>query len=57
MTQSEDDGKGSCIPLTPPQNTPPGTPSYVTVNCKNLTMAALADTLHLFAGGYLDPDN
>jgi uncharacterized protein (TIGR03435 family) len=54
MTESQDAGEGSCIPLPPPQNQPPGAPSYITVNCKNLTMPALADTLHLFAGGYLD---
>ena len=54
MTESEGTGDPSCIPLPPPQNPSPGAPSYITVNCKNLTMAALADTLHLFAGGYLD---
>ena len=54
MTESEGDGEGACIPLPPPQNPPPGAPSYITVNCKHLTMAALADTLHNFAGGYLD---
>lgn len=54
MTESEGAGDGSCMPLPPPQNQPPGAPSYITVNCKNLTMAALAETLHDFAGGYLD---
>jgi len=54
MTESEGTGEASCIPLPPPQNPPPGAPSYITVNCKNLTMSALADTLHNFAGGYLD---
>src|ERR1700692_365350 len=54
MTESEGAGEGSCIPLPPPQNPPPGAPSFITVNCKNLTMAALADPLHNFAGGYLD---
>jgi uncharacterized protein (TIGR03435 family) len=54
MTESEGAGEGSCIPLPPPQNAPPDAPSYITVNCKHLTMAALADTLHTFAGGYLD---
>jgi uncharacterized protein (TIGR03435 family) len=54
MTEAEGTGEASCIPLPPPQNQPPGTPSYITVNCKNLTMPALADTLHNFAGGYLD---
>lgn len=54
MTESEGAGEGSCVPLPPPQNPPAGAPSYITVNCKNLTMAALADTLHNFAGGYLD---
>jgi uncharacterized protein (TIGR03435 family) len=54
MTESEGTGEGTCTPLPPPQNTPPGAPFYITVNCKNLTMAALADTLHNFAGGYLD---
>jgi uncharacterized protein (TIGR03435 family) len=54
MTESEGTGEGSCIPVPPPQNPPAGAPSYITVNCKNLTMPALADTLHNFAGGYLD---
>jgi uncharacterized protein (TIGR03435 family) len=54
MTESEGAGEGSCVPVPPPQNAAPGAPSYLTVNCKNLTMAALADTLHNFAGGYLD---
>jgi uncharacterized protein (TIGR03435 family) len=54
MTESEGAGDPSCIPVPPPQNPPPGAPSYITVNCKNLTMAALAETLHNFAGGYLD---
>jgi len=54
MTESEATGEGSCIPVPPPPNPPPGAPSYITVNCKNLTMPDLADTLHNFAGGYLD---
>jgi uncharacterized protein (TIGR03435 family) len=54
MKESEGADDASCVPLPPPQNTPPGAPSYTTVACKNLTMAALADTLHLFAGDYLD---
>ena len=54
MTESDGTGEGSCIPGPPPQNSAPGAPSYITVNCKGLTMAALADTLHDFAGGYLD---
>ncbi len=54
MTESEGTGEGACIPLPPPPKPSPGTPSYITVNCKNLTMAAFADTLRNFAGGYLD---
>lgn len=54
MTESEGNGESSCVPLPPPQNPPAGAPSYITVSCKNLTMASLADTLHTFAGGYLD---
>ena len=54
MTESEGTGEGACIPLPPPPKPLPGAPSYITVNCKNLTMAAFADTLHNFAGGYLD---
>ncbi len=50
MTQSEGTGEGSCVPAPP---TPPGAPSYLTVNCRNLTMEALADSLHNFAGPYL----
>src|SRR6202789_2885746 len=54
MTESEATGDDACMPLPPPPNPAPGAPSYITVNCKNLTMAALADTLYDFAGGYLD---
>jgi uncharacterized protein (TIGR03435 family) len=54
MTESEATGDAACMPLPPPPNPAPGAPSYITVNCKNLTMPALADTLHDFAGGYLD---
>jgi uncharacterized protein (TIGR03435 family) len=54
MAESEGTDEGSCVPQPPPPNPALGAPSYITVNCKNLTMAALADTLHLFAGGYLD---
>jgi uncharacterized protein (TIGR03435 family) len=54
MTESDSTAEGSCVPLPPPPNPPAGAPSYITVNCKNLTMADLADTLHNFAGGYLD---
>ena len=54
MTESEGSGEGSCTPLPPPPNPPAGAPSYITVQCKNLTMAALAETLHDFAGGYID---
>jgi uncharacterized protein (TIGR03435 family) len=54
MTEAEGAGEGSCTPVPPPQNPPPGAPSYITVNCKSMTMAAFADTLHIFAGGYLD---
>jgi len=54
MAESDGTGEASCIPLPPPQNSSPGTPSYITINCKHQTMAALADTLHDFAGGYLD---
>ena len=54
MTESDGTGEGSCVPLPPPPKASPGAPSYLTVNCKNLTMAALAETLHNFAGGYLD---
>jgi uncharacterized protein (TIGR03435 family) len=54
MTEADGAGEPSCIPLPPPQNASPDAPSYIVVNCKNLTMPALADTLHDFAGGYLD---
>jgi uncharacterized protein (TIGR03435 family) len=56
MTESNSEaaGEGSCVPQPPPQNAPPGAPSYVTVNCKNFTMAAFATTLHDFNLGYLD---
>jgi len=54
MTESEGTGEGSCMPLPPPRNPPPDAPSYITINCKSITMAALADTLHMFAGGYLN---
>jgi len=54
MTESEGGGEASCIPAPPPPNPAPDAPSYITMNCKNLSMAALADTLHGVAGGYLD---
>src|SRR6202789_410014 len=54
MAESEAAGDAACMPLPPPPNPSPGAPSYITVNCKNLTMAAFAETLHNFAGGYLD---
>jgi uncharacterized protein (TIGR03435 family) len=54
MTESDGSGEGSCVPLPPPANNPPGAPIYVSAACKHLTMPAFADTLHLFAGGYLD---
>ena len=54
MTESEGSGDASCIPAPPPQNVPPGAPSYFVLNCKNLSMAALADVLRGLPGGYLD---
>jgi uncharacterized protein (TIGR03435 family) len=54
MTASEASGEGSCVPLPPPPDSPPGAPTYLAVSCKNLTMPALADTLHNFARDYLD---
>src|SRR5580698_10932330 len=54
MSESEGSGEGSCIHVPTPANTAPGAPLYISVNCKHLTMPALADTLHNFAGGYLD---
>ena len=54
MTESEGAGEGGCMPAPPPANPPAGAPSYITLNCKNLMMPALAQTLHDFAGGYLD---
>ena len=54
MTESQETADGSCVPLPPPPTPPAGAPSYIAVKCKGITMAALADTLHDFAGGYLD---
>jgi uncharacterized protein (TIGR03435 family) len=54
MTESQGSGEGSCVPLPPPPNPPPGAPFYINVSCKNLTMPAFAETIHMFAGGYLD---
>ncbi len=54
MTESQGTGEGSCIPQPPPQNPPPGAPSYFVLNCKSITMAALADVLRRVPGGYLD---
>ena len=55
LTQSEDPtADPACMPAPPPPNPPAGAPNYITITCKNLTMAALADTLHDFAGGYLN---
>jgi uncharacterized protein (TIGR03435 family) len=54
MMESEGTGDGSCTPVPPPPNSPPGAPSYLTINCKHLAMSALAETLHNFARDYLD---
>ena len=54
MTESQESGDGACMPQPPPPTPTPGAPNYITINCKHLTMAALADTLHDFAGSYLD---
>jgi uncharacterized protein (TIGR03435 family) len=53
MTESEGTGEGGCVDV-PPAKAAPDAPSYIVVSCKKMTMAALADTLHGFAGGYLD---
>jgi len=54
MTESEGSGESSCVPLPPPPNPAPGAPFYINVSCKHLTMPAFAETIHMFAGGYLD---
>ena len=54
MTSAEDTGEGSCVGAPPPPDAAPGAPSYITVNCKGMSMAAFAQTLHDFASGYLD---
>ena len=54
MTEGDSKGEGACVPLPPPAKPAAGAPSYITVKCKSLTMAAFANTLHDFAGGYLD---
>ena len=54
MTEAEGTGEGACNPLPEPANAAPGAPSYLSIECKGLTMAALAETLRGFAGGYLN---
>jgi uncharacterized protein (TIGR03435 family) len=54
MTESTGTADPSCVPLPPPANPPANAPDYITIACKNITMPALADTLHDFAGGYLN---
>ena len=54
MDEAEGAGDASCMPLPPPQNPPLVHPPISSSSAKNITMAALADTLHNFAGGYLD---
>jgi len=54
INESQEPGDGSCMPQPPPPTPTPGAPNYIILNCKHLTMAALADTLHDFAGGYID---
>jgi uncharacterized protein (TIGR03435 family) len=54
MTESEGAGEGSCMPLPPPRNAPKDAPFLVTISCKNMTMAALAESLHNFGGSYLE---
>jgi uncharacterized protein (TIGR03435 family) len=51
MTESEGSDKSGCEPQQ--QEPTPGTVSYITVSCHNVTMGAFADILHSFAGGYL----
>jgi uncharacterized protein (TIGR03435 family) len=46
-------GETGCQGQPPPQNLPPGTITYITVSCHNLTTAAIAEQLHQMAGGYL----
>ena len=55
MTEAaEGTAEGSCTPLPPPDNQPASAPVYISLSCKSLTMAALAESLHNFADGYLD---
>jgi uncharacterized protein (TIGR03435 family) len=53
MKESDGSGIGGCVPVPPPANPPAGTPSYVMVQCRNMTMDTLARTLHMFGGEYL----
>ncbi|ADW68804.1 TIGR03435 family protein [Granulicella tundricola] len=53
IRESEGTDEGRCMPAPPPPNQPAGAPSYRILNCKNMAIPALADTIHLFAGDYL----
>ena len=54
LTESQGTGDGACIPEPPPPTPTPNAPNYITLNCKHLAMSDLANTLHDFAGGYID---
>ncbi len=52
LKQADGSGESGCEPQQ--QNFTPGTISYITVSCHNVTMEAFAQTLRQFAGGYLN---
>jgi uncharacterized protein (TIGR03435 family) len=53
LKEADASGKKGCEPQPRPQNLPPGTITYITVSCHNMTAEEIAEQLHLMAGGYL----
>jgi uncharacterized protein (TIGR03435 family) len=50
MTESDGSAVRGCVPQPPSHGSGP---SYIVVACKNMTTEALAQSLHMFANGYL----
>ena len=53
LTEADGAGVGTCGPAPPEKGEGPGTALDMVMQCKDITMAGLAGTLHDVAGGYL----
>jgi uncharacterized protein (TIGR03435 family) len=59
LKQANESGTPGCQPQPQPPGPPPtdlALQPNIKVTCRNLTTAAIADNLHMMAGGYLDHD-